>query len=213
MSKENKKTDFARLPKAIKKPPEFKLLDEGEYENLDLEKFRITGGHFSSLEFKDCLIRNCQFSALVVTKLSFVNVRFENCDLANLEAKELYLKNVDFEKCRLTGFIANESIIAETGFRDSQLNFAQFRFSKIKNASFDNCLMNEADFYAAQLSGASFSDCDLSKAVMSKSKHIATDLRGSNIAGLIIDLENLKGITISHAQLHDLVWLLGVNIA
>ncbi len=213
MPKENRKAGFTRLPKEIRKVVDFALRDEAEYENLVVEKFSQRGGAFSSLDFKDCLIKNCQLGSLAVSKLTLINVRLENCDLANLETKELYLRNVEFDKCRLTGLIANESIVAEASFKSCQLNFAQFRFAKIKHVSFDDCLMNEADFYSSQLGNTSFAGCDLTKVTMSKTRHFATDLRTSNIAGIIIDIENLKGITISHAQLYDLVWLLGVNIA
>jgi hypothetical protein len=48
---------------------------------------------------------------------------------------------------------------------------------------------------------------------MSKTKHSDTDLRTSNIAGINIGIESLKGITINQAQVNDLAWLLGVNIA
>jgi hypothetical protein len=47
---------------------------------------------------------------------------------------------------------------------------------------------------------------------MSGTEHYKTDFRTSNISGLNIGIDSLKGATISRAQVIDLAWLLGTDI-
>ena len=109
MKKENKK-HFSKINKYIAKIDDLRLRDEGEYENLEIDGADLRGQSFSSLDFKDCLIKNCNFNQVKIKNLSFLNVRFENCDLANLEVEEFYVKKTDFYNCRMTGFSAPEGI-------------------------------------------------------------------------------------------------------
>ena len=204
--------NFAKLPRNLEKPVDFVLTDEGEYEGLEINGYDFSAAAFTNLDFKDCLLKNCNLNHLKSVKLSLINVRLENCDLANLEIEELYTRSVDFLKCRLTGFVSSDSVLNETSFNNCQLKLAQFRFTKMKSLIFNNCLLNEADFYAAQMLKVNFLDCDLTKAEMSKTKNFETDLRTSNIAGLNIGIDNLKGVIIGPEQINDLVWLLGVSI-
>lgn len=204
--------NFAKLPKSLEKPIDFTLTDEEEYEGLEINDYDFSNTAFTSLDFKDCLIKNCNLGHLKSVKLSLINVRLENCDLANLEIEELYTRGVDFEKCRLTGFVSSDSALNETSFKNCQLKLAQFRFTKMKSLVFDHCPLNEADFYAAQMAKVSFLDCDLAKAEMSKTLNFETDLRTSNIAGLNIGIDSLKGVIIGPEQINDLAWLLGVSI-
>jgi len=142
MPRDTKNIYFSKIPKDLEKPLDFTLANEGEYENLELDKDDFRDTAFTALELKDCYLKNCNLNHLKISKLSLVNVRFENCDLANLETKELYAKNVDFVKCRMTGFIASESVMAEMSYKNCQLKLAQFRFAKLKYILFDNCLLN-----------------------------------------------------------------------
>lgn len=205
-------SNFSHLSLPLKKVTNFDLAVEGEYEQLDISQTDWSQQVPASLEFKDCRLQHCNFNGLKIAKLSLINVVLENCDLANTEIGELYAKDVDFQKCRLTGCIANESILNSVAYKRCQLQFAQFRFTKLKKVIFRDSPLNEADFYAANLWRVNFYNCDLTRAEMSCSHHLDTDLSSSNITGLKIGLDSLKGITINQIQINDLAWLLGVNI-
>jgi uncharacterized protein YjbI with pentapeptide repeats len=112
----------------------------------------------------------------------------------------------------MTGFVATEGVLNKVLYKNCQLKFSLFRFTKLERILFYDCLLNESDFYSAGLKQVDFYKCDLNKSEMSKTEHFKTDLRTSNISGLNISPESLKGVTISRTQVFDLAWLLGANI-
>lgn len=211
MKKGNKKY-FSDINKNILKFNNSEFVDEEQYENFEINGLNLFGRSFSSFDFRDCLIKNCNFNQVKIKKLSLLNVRFENCDLANLEVEELYIKRSDLLGCRMMGFSSPEAILREVWFDACQLKLSQFRFTKLKDINFFDCSLGEADFYSSEMNNVNFSKCDLMKTEMSKTRHFNTDLRTSIISGMSINIESLKGVTIDYSQVNDLIWLLGVNI-
>ena len=141
--------------------------------------------------FKQQIFSECQFKSAQLT-----DVRFENCDLSNVSFAGTTFYRVEFISCKLLG----------TGFPEATLNhvlmdhcYGQYNFrngslndSKLMPAAFDTCELLEADFSHTSLKGI--------------------DLRNSRIAGIQLNIADLKGAIVSSLQAIDLLPLLGVKI-
>jgi len=206
------KKHYSKLPDQLEKIQNFVLNNEGEYDSIEISNRVFITKNITCLDIDNCHFKRCNFGKIKGTNIKINNTLIEDSDLSNLNLDRILLDSVDFVGCRMTGFIAINSSIRDATFKNCKLNLAQFRFSHLKNIIFENCILEEADFYNADINNVIFRECNLIKAEMSKTKLFETDFRTSNIAGMNIGIESLKGAVISSTQLIDLSWILGAKI-
>lgn len=203
---------YSKLPAQLEKVQNFILNDECDYNNLEVSNQVFLTKNITYLDIDDCYFKRCDFGKIKGTNIKINNTLIEDSDLSNSNLDRILIDSVDFVSCKMTGFIATNSSIRNVTFSNCKLNLSQFRFSHLKNVIFYNCILEEADLYNADLFNVVFKECSLIRAEMSKTKLFETDFRTSNISGMNISIESLKGAIISNIQLVDLSWLLGAKI-
>jgi uncharacterized protein YjbI with pentapeptide repeats len=157
-----------------------------------LQRVNLAGSSFGSVVWKD--------------------VRLVDCDLANFETHGLNLVRVEFINCRMTGLRAGEADCQDLLVSGGDQRYCQFRFSRFRSAEFESCNFSEADFYGTDLSGALIRRCNLQNAEMSKTKLLNTDLRDSNVEGLQLNPEDIRGAIVDPTQAMIFASLLGIRI-
>ena len=136
-----------------------------------------------------------------LVKLEMTDVLLDRCNLANSVLHESIIYRTQWSACRLTGIDASNSSFMHTVFDKCIIDLGNFRFTSFKNVNFRSCMLNDAEFGGADLRGVRFSDCILKQTQFSGAKLKGTDLRGSDIDGLGIPPENLRGVIIDPSQL------------
>ena len=71
---------------------------EQEYKGIDYSTEKFEKG-----EYENCAFINCNFTALDLSNINFIECTFENCNLSNVELKNTQFQSVLFIDCKLMG--------------------------------------------------------------------------------------------------------------
>jgi uncharacterized protein YjbI with pentapeptide repeats len=167
-------------------------LDNFRMEGSVLERVQLAGSQFGSAVWKD--------------------VRLIGCDLANIRAHRISLVRVEFIDCRLTGFTATALDWQDILVRNGDLRYAQLQGGKFRTCEFAGCNWQEADVQNADLTGASFRTCNLALADFRGTKLENTDFRTSEVVGMLVGMNDLKGAIADASQAMIFAQVLGLQI-
>lgn len=186
--------------------------DDTTYSDFEVSERDYTGHKARRVVFARCSFERVVFAQSEFPEVDLSDFTGKNCDFANAGWRKAILHRVELDSCRLVGLGANEAHIGSTLFRDCNASLAQFRFSNFKAVRFENCNLYRADFQEADLRGVIFQNCDLREAQMSFAKLDETDFRGSDVVGLQVNVENLKGAIVEPFQAAYFAGLMGLNV-
>ena len=156
-----------------------------------IEKVTLTG-NINTFCMNDVSIRSCNWSNLVCYQPDWVRVKIYDSKLTGLQLTKPNFELIEFNDC--------------------QADLMQLRFGKAVKTCFVNCNFSGADFEGSDLTGCRFLNCNLTDAEMSGCKLIKTDFRGSNLQGLHVGVNEIKGAIVSTSQALILTGILGIEI-
>lgn len=182
-------------------------ISEHQIEGATVHQFN--GG---TLQIEGSLLQRVNLANSRFNSVVMKDVRLVECDLANFETRALHFMRVELINCRMTGLRAGEANCQDLLISEGDQRYSQFRFSRFKSSEFRSCNFSEADFQGTDLTGSIFQQCNLHNAEMSKVKLTNVDLRGSNIEGLQLNAEDIRGAIVDAAQALSLAHLLGIRI-
>ena len=186
--------------------------DDVYLSECHLEGLRLDAPTDAPLRIESSLLNRVNLANNRFSTILWKDLRLTNCDLANLETRSLTLIRVEFINCRMTGLRATEAECQDVLISEGDLRYTQFRYAKFKAAEFDTCNFEEADFLGADLSGSIFRKCNLQNAEMNKVKLVNADLRTSNVEGLHLRAEDVRGAVVDLTQAMLFAPLLGIRI-
>lgn len=202
------------------------LLNRDNIETLDCKSFKqspccenvkIEDCDLSESEFEDLSLDKALLSGVVLnqSKISDFEVTdscIEKCSFAGVETEKSYFLRTEFKSSRLQGVQLSQSRMSNVIFIASKLNDANIRYSKLKNVVFDSCDMSGLDFIGAELENVSFVKCNLSGANFSQATLKNTDLAGSTIENIIINVESVKEVFVDTGQALYLSSVFGLKV-
>ena len=138
-----------------------------------------TGGLNKGVEYESCVFTGCNFSAVDLSGMIFIDCHFEQCDLSMARLTNTSLQDVHFKGCKQLGLRFDECSkrILSFSFEACTLNLSVFFQLKLKGTQFRDCLLREVDFGACDLTNASFSGSDLHTATFDNTVLEGADFR------------------------------------
>jgi fluoroquinolone resistance protein len=132
-------------------------------------------------EYENCTFKNCIFSEVNLSGISFIDCEFSNCDLSMAKLADTTFRDVQFKTCKMLGlqFDNCNKFLLSMNFDGCQLNLSSFYQLSLKNALFKNCSLHETDFSEADLTNSTFNNCDLAGAIFDNTSLEKVDLRYS----------------------------------
>ncbi len=192
--------------------PDDTVRDRGTYDYLALSQLDLGGQRAEYATFEATRFSHVSMSESNFPGLSLLDVRLEDCDLANADLYKASLQRVELVASRIVGLKAGGAEFYDVLFKDCKGSFSFFRSAIFKSVRFEDCDLTEADFGEADLSGVLFSRCNLTRCDMSGAKLVGTDFRGSNLDGLKVGLDELRGAIVDPSQALDFIELLGLFV-
>lgn len=204
-------TDLLSRTKLTPLPAE-SLASEQSYESIIVQE-----GNLELSELDDTFIERSHFSKTELSKtnwqsLELLNVLLSNCTAANANWLGAVLSKVEFQRTRLTGLNLCDARLQNVLFYRCKLDFALFHNAQLADCRFEQCILCEADFQRATLRRVVFRDCDLRNARYPGATFQEVDLRGSQLAGMQVDVQAIQGTTVDPMQVADLASLLGLVV-
>ncbi len=201
------------LANNIRKPFLPKNLEEitSQGENIITDDCIISGKLFQkyffpsdtvavTAEFIQNAFKQCTLDRVRITSALFRNNKFDNCSLANADFNHSKLERMEFNDSKLLGASFAFSTGADLSFIRANCQFADFRETKFRRAFFEGCNLREADFQGADLRGATFQNCDLRQAQFSFALLNGTNFCESNLEGIRVQPESLRGAIVDYHQ-------------
>ena len=164
------------------------------------------------IKMNECIMKNCRFINSQIILSDLMDILFENCDLSNLDFSKSVFHRVIFKNCRMTGLDFTDCTLVDCQFIGSKCNLGNFSGSSIKNTIFKEC-----DCSSTRFVNTKFKDIELNEVNFNESEFIHTslnklDFSNSDIHGISITPDSLKGIIVNEFQALSLSKLLGIVI-
>lgn len=178
---------------------------------------KITGADWVAAEAQNVVLEESQLTRILLTsarlpKLRLRDVRVEGSDFSAAHLEQTHFSRVKMRSSRLLGVQFLDADLNDVVFQDCNLDGAVFASVRGKHLRFENCQLKNAAFESAVFEKITFSRCDLRHASFFNIKLKDADLRGSNIDGMQITPEAVKGMVITSSQALQMVGLLGVVV-
>jgi uncharacterized protein YjbI with pentapeptide repeats len=188
------------------------IYDEDEIEHIYISNNKIKNQIAYQVSFKEVVFDNVTFENIEFKSLDCTDVRFINCDLSNVDFSGAIIHRTEFINCKLMGINLSNAALQNVLIKECNGKFAFMRFVQIKKVIFEDSLLESSDFQSSELLRTSFLNCDLKLSQMCGTSLSGIDFSTSNIEGLGIRVEDIKGVIVSPIQAVDLSKLLGIII-
>ena len=165
----------------------------------------------SHIEIESCHFTNCQFRDCDFTKINFTDVIFDNCDFSNALLNEAVFHRTQWQQCKLVGSNLEGAFIRNSIFTECNCSYLSIPLGNLKTTQFNECLLKDSNFSKTSLSVA-FNNCSLKQGVFTNTPLKGIDLSTSDIEGIYLLIDDIKGATVSKEQAIALARLLEVNI-
>jgi len=164
------------------------------------------------LIFDTMIFRNLQMKEGKFERSEFVDCIFYNCDITNSYFESSTFIRCEFYDSKLDGAHFIDCYLEDVLFSNVLAKFLDLSECKIKIFEINNSTIDESSWFTNKISNLSLESSNLQKSDFYQSKLNKVDLSTCNIEGMKIDLEGIKGSTISKDQAILLCNLIGVNV-
>ncbi len=149
------------------------------------------GETLNSVEYSDCVFRNCRWTGTRVQNCSFIGCTFVHCNFSAVVfsfclMRDAWLQNSAFRMMAWGGLTGRSKLAQPFGkiegcafqyndFSGMSLNGFDFSGSTFAECRFDDCHLAGACFHGVPLGRSSFTRCDLERADFRDARAYAID--------------------------------------
>lgn len=207
-----------------RKKPIMKTILEEYQGNFKVENFEIrisysevnntylNGRKDIRFMFDTVIFRNVEMQENKNERSEFIDCIFYNCNLSNNYFESASFIRCEFYDSKLNGSHFVNSYLEHIYFSNVLGKYLDISECKIKLFEVKNSSFEESSWFTNKIKNLFFSDVNLVKAEFYKTLLSDVDLSKSDIEGMKIDLNGIRGSTISTDQAILLIGLIGVHI-
>lgn len=179
-----------------------KLFIECQEERLDEIEIELSKCEFQSCHFCHSSFAHCDLSDTV----------FKECDFSNCDFSQSNFVRVTFENCKLVGCNFSEASFYQIEIKKSNLSYANFSLGVLKQVSIYNSKAQSSSFQEVKWEKIKLEETDFTLAQFFRTTLNHIDFSSCNIEGIVVRLEDLKGVTTTQYQAIQFAKLLGIII-
>lgn len=177
------------------------LLDsEDKIENINIDNADISGRRLKSVIIQESLVNKTSFMDTNIERFEVRDCVFKDCDFTASSLTTSSWHVVEITNTRCTGLQLQNSTLRNVMFKGCKIELVNLRFAKIENIIFQDCMINDIDFYNSTLKNVEFVGCNIENISFSGAKLKNVDLTRSQIFS-VKGVSGLKGSTINYEQL------------
>jgi uncharacterized protein YjbI with pentapeptide repeats len=180
---------------------------DGCISDCKIEKQAASHVCFEGIAFK-----SVEFKNVVLNSLELTDVRFENCDLSNVDFYGAIIHRTEFVNCKLMGIKLSYATLQNICIQSCNGSFALMSCTQMKRVIFEESIFENSNFQDSRFIKVQFIRCNFKLSQMSGTSLLGIDLSDSNVEGLGIQLEDLRGAKVSPMQAVDFSKLLGLVV-
>lgn len=189
---------------------EFKEIVDRRIDNCAYEK-ETCAIDLSGKEFYECTFKEIVFTNKMV-QTTFVDCIFERCDFTNVDLEESSFRRVEIMHCRLTGAQFINATWKDVLVKDSQCNYSNWNGSKMGQMELDHTIFEEGSFSLVTQKDVVVKECDFTNVEFINTKLNGFDFSTSEIGGITVTSEDLRGAIVNSEQAVVCAKLLGMVV-
>ena len=178
----------------------FKVFDNMTVERVSAHQSLLNG----------CLIRNCEFSKVRLSRCDLEQVQFQNCrfidvDFRNVELTSAQISQSNFENCNF-----ESALVSDCVWQNCTLDNCSFQQAVIHTCQFDQCQLKNNNFRGASIQLNSFRHTvfeDMKLGDCTFLNHIMANCSYKNVRINAESIGSLYGISIEDLLSFELVYL------
>lgn len=186
--------------------------NEDSFKDGYISDCKIENQTAAHVSFEGVIFKNVEFKAAVFNLLELTDVRFENCDLSNANFNGAIIHRTEFINCKLMGVNLSDATLQNVYIEQCNGGFALMSYVHMKKVIFEESIFENSNFQNSHFEKVQFRKCNFKLSQMSGTSLSGMDLSNSNVEGLGIQLENLRGSIVSPMQAVDFSRLLGLIV-
>ena len=186
--------------------------DEDSFKEGYISDCKIENQAASHVSFEGVIFKNVEFKAVVLNLLELTDVRFENCDLSNANFNGAIIHRTEFINCKLMGLNLSDATLQNIYMEQCNGKFALMSFVHMKKVILEDSIFENSNFQNSHFDKVQFRKCNFKLSQMSGTSLSGMDLSNSNVEGLGIQIEDLRGAIVSPMQAVDFSKLMGLVV-
>lgn len=163
------------------------------------------------VEFEKCVFKDCKIKGSF-EKAVFHDVIFENCDFSNCIFREGSFIRVEIKNSKMVGCDFSDSRVYHMSSIETTYEYANFSNTNLEDVIFDKCDLTYAAFSEAKLKHVYFEKDKLIQTQFFNTNLNHIDISTCDMSGIIVRLEDLKGLIVNEFQAIELSKLIGIEI-
>ena len=214
MAKEiRRKINKPAEPKFSEEPAGAKLSETGRQIRIENLKFEdeTCERSLNMKEFYECTFHNVRFTKDMKNCL-FADAVFDPCDFSNISMNNTVFRRVRIRTCRMMGTELAGAVMQDTVMEGCQGSYLNLNGSKLKRVTLKDMILEQAGMSMVEHSDISIENCNFTKSEWIDTKMNGLDLSDSQVDGIMVDPENLRGLTVNEEQAVAFAELLGLNV-
>ena len=188
------------------------IKDEDVYRDVYISDCKIENQKASRVSFEGVVFKKVDFKGTTLMSLELTDVRFENCDLSNADFSGAIIHRTEFINCKLTGLNLSDVTLHNIYLQHCNSQFAVMSFAQMKDVIIEDCAFERSNFQNCKFKKVQLRNCNFKLSQMSGTSLLGVDLSNSNVEGLGVRPEDLRGAIVSTLQAVDFSKLLGLVI-
>ncbi len=165
----------------------------------------------SQQEFFECVFRNVTFQS-DCDSCMFVDCIFDHCDFSNADFHETVFRRCEMKMCRMTGTDFSYGRFQDVLMEGCESSYANYACSKWRIASWKDMSFTEAGFMSCSFEDVRVKRCRFINADFNDTKLKDMVFSDSDISGISLNVQNLKGAVMNSSQALACTRLLGITI-
>lgn len=185
-----------------------------------INEYRIENAVFRNDELKQDYIQKeffeCELHHISIhtnmRNSEFVDVIFDHCDFSNGNFEECVFQRCEFKACRMTGIDFSLSTFTDVSLNGCQCMLSNMNATKWKQVEWLDTNFTDASFYSVKLKEVDVHTCLFNHCEIHETPLAGINLSDSDIDGIAVLAENLKGVKVNSEQAIVLAQLLGIVV-
>ncbi|WOP17757.1 pentapeptide repeat-containing protein [Raineyella sp. LH-20] len=176
------------------------------YADLDLDTLDLTGR-----DLDGCRLDGLTVGRWGLTGSAVVEVVGDRLDVTTLDAHRPDWRDVVVHRSRIGSAELTDGRVRSVRFTGCKIGFLNLRGSEVADVEFVDCAIEDLDLVRADVTRVAFAGSRIGRLDLTGSTLRDLDLRGADL-GDLVGWEELRGVTVSTAQLHELAPLLAERL-
>ena len=171
-----------------------------------------TSLEFSNITISKSELKNCKCISSKLDHCFITDTTFINCDFSNTDFSDSSFTDANFIDCKFVGCKFFNNSWRRVKIENSNFAYSNYDSANFKKVEFYNTKLDYFVLSLCKLDKVKFENSSLIAATLAGTKLNGIDFRTCSIEGIIVKIDDIKGMIVNEWQALSLAKLLEIDI-